>query len=468
MRILLLSTILLTLKEMMTIISNMDSLFPILIAVVAIALFVILLLAVIGRKGKGNKKGNKKDRSAILKEANKRLAQNPRDPEGLATIGDLYFKEHVWDKAMPVYEVLMDLASAHSHVNQAEAALRYGICALKLGRNQDALKGLFHAKKLNPHNFEVNLYLGQAFYLTNDAEKAVPPLKQAEILNADNTEVQRYLGLSLYKVHKFREAISYLKKVLDLDPENKELLFTMAECLSESGHNDRAIKVFTHMRADPAFGARAALYAGTIHAAQNLPEKAIEDFEIALKHTNLLPEQRIDIYYRLATVYLRKQDIAQALYYLKEIQTLVPGYKDVAALIARYSELNQNQNYQIYLIANSSDFVGLCRKIVQGYFKQSKVKIMDITMQSDYAEILADVDTPKWQDMVLFRFYRSTGTIGELFIRDFHSKIRDTRSGRGICITAGNFSDEAVKFIEGRPIDLLNKEKLFKILNMIR
>jgi tetratricopeptide (TPR) repeat protein len=446
----------------------MEELFPILIAVVAIALFGILLLSVLGRKGKKDKSGRKKDRSVILKEANKRLAQNPRDPEGLSIIGDLYFKEHIWDKAMPVYEVLMDLGSARSQVNQGEAALRYGICALKLGRLPDALKGLFHAKQLNPHNFEVNFYLGQVYYLTNDIEKAVPLLKQAEIITPDHLEVQKFLGLSLYKSHKYRDAISYLKKVFDLEPENKELLFTLAECLAETGNNERAIKIFTHMRADPEFGARASLIAGTIHSSQNQPDKAIEDFEIGLKHTNILPEQRIDLQYRLATAHIRKQEISKALFYLKEIQSVLPGYKDVAALIARYQELNQNQNYQIYLISNSSDFIVLCRKIVQGYFKQSRVKILDITMQSDYAEILAEVDTPKWEDTVLFRFYRSTGTIGELFIRDFHSKIRDTRSGRGICITAGSFSDEALKFIDGRPIDLLNKEKLFKILNMIR
>ncbi|MDR1747718.1 MAG: tetratricopeptide repeat protein, partial [Spirochaetaceae bacterium] len=303
----------------------MEELFPVLIAVVAIALFIILFLAIIGKKGKKERKGAKKDRSVILKEANKRLAQNPRDPEGLTIIGDLYFKEHIWDKAMPIYEVLMDLGSARSQVNQGEAALRYGISALKLGKLQEALKGLFHAKQLNPHNFEVNFYLGQVYYLTNDTEKAVPLLKQAEILNPDNMEVQKYLGLSLYKTHKYREAISYLKKVFDLEPENKELLFTMAECLAETGNNERAIKIFIHMRADPEFGVKSALNAGTIHAAQNQPDKAIEDFEIGLKHSNLLPEQRIDLQYRIATAHIRKQEISKALYYLKEIQSVVPG-----------------------------------------------------------------------------------------------------------------------------------------------
>ena len=90
---------------------------------------------------------------------------------------------------------------------------------------------------------------------------------------------------------------------------------------------------------------------------------------------------------------------------------------------------------------------------------------MDVTPEC--VEILCEVETTKWEDSEVFRFYRSTGVVGELFIRDLHTKIRDKKVDRGFCITPGTFSEEAHKYIEGRPIDLVEKAQLMKLLKAV-
>ncbi|MBQ9631007.1 MAG: restriction endonuclease, partial [Treponema sp.] len=77
---------------------------------------------------------------------------------------------------------------------------------------------------------------------------------------------------------------------------------------------------------------------------------------------------------------------------------------------------------------------------------------------------LCHVDTPRWEDMELFRFYRNTGAIGELFVRDFHSKLRELKCDKGFCITAGTYTEGAHKYVEGRPIDLIEKNRLVSLL----
>ena len=52
-------------------------------------------------------------------------------------------------------------------------------------------------------------------------------------------------------------------------------------------------------------------------------------------------------------------------------------------------------------------------------------------------------------------------------MREFHARLRDLKAGRGLCFTAGTYTEEARKFIEGRPIDLIDKTGLIKILNKI-
>ena len=101
------------------------------------------------------------------------------------------------------------------------------------------------------------------------------------------------------------------------------------------------------------------------------------------------------------------------------------------------------------------------------YFERASVKILDLTVTNENTEILTEVETSKWEDIIAFRFYRTTGTIGELHVRDFHGRIRDIKAGRGICLTAGTYSDEARNYIEGRPIDLIDKQGLIRILKQV-
>ena len=69
-------------------------LLPVVIVVIFLALLVIVGGAVLskGKGGKGRGKGGKKikakDHAQVLKEANRRLAQNPKDPDALLALGE--------------------------------------------------------------------------------------------------------------------------------------------------------------------------------------------------------------------------------------------------------------------------------------------------------------------------------------------------------------------------------------------
>ena len=76
----------------------MSELYYILIpAAVVVATALIIYAAVSSKKRKENKpkvSGVKaKDRAAIVREANRRLSQNPRDGEALKSLADLYYQD---------------------------------------------------------------------------------------------------------------------------------------------------------------------------------------------------------------------------------------------------------------------------------------------------------------------------------------------------------------------------------------
>ena len=446
--------------------------FSILIAVIVALLLVSIIFAVKGIKRKDEKKDvsqkiQKKGKSAILKEAEKKLAHDPHNVPSLELIGDLYYGEKDWEKVWNIYKTLYDISSAHPEIDIAKSDLRMGIAAYNRDKNEDAVSALMLSIKKDPNNFDCNLALGKALMKANAFDKAVYCFKKAKVIQPENSEVNMLLGTALYKSQKYRDCLPFLKRVLDENPGNKEVLFEMAVSMTECGMGDKALKVFMHLRPDPEFGAQACLEAGKMHERVKDFANAVKDYEIALRLPNVQEQILLQIKYRLANTCIGLNDISKALIYLRQIQAAKQGYKDVDALVARYAELNQNKNLQTYLMSGTSDFVALCRKFIATYYKDAFVKVEDVQVASESVEIICEVETSKWEAKQMFRFYRTQNVIGDINVRDFHSKLRDTKCDNGVCITMGNFSESAHKYIDGRPVDLIEKDELVKILKRI-
>ncbi|MDR0314111.1 MAG: tetratricopeptide repeat protein [Treponema sp.] len=444
----------------------MDFMIPILMVVVFLVAVVFVVMTVMGRSkggGGGLKMGN---RDRLFKDASRKLEQNPKDPEALSTVGEVYFREESWDLAFKTYAVLMDMD--RPGLNEFDIAFRYGFSAMKLGMSDESYRGFSQARNLKQDNFEVNYNLGTLEFQRKNYEKAIALLNQAKTQEPEDAPTLRTLGHSYFRLKKNKEAMTFIRKAIDLAPDDKESLFTLAECYYEANQVEQALRIYTHLRGDPIMGASACLSCGIINTEARQNDKAIADFELGLRHENIKVDVKLDLRYRLATTLIKQNEIGKALGYLREINLENPNYKDVVPLMSRYQELNANKNLQIFLMAPSGDFVALCRKIVMSYYKGAKVKISNISVhKNEWADILAEVDTSKWSDIIMFRFIRTQGSVGELIVRDFHSHLKEVKAGKGICVTVGSFGEEAKRYTEARLIDLIEKERLQAMLNMV-
>ena len=444
---------------------------PILVAVIFVSFAALVLGLVLGRGGKRGKSGSRfktRDRAQILKEADRRLASNPKDPDALQSLGDLYWGEKAWENVFKTYGVLVEVATGNPEMDEFTFNSRYGIAAVNLGKTEEAYKGLLIARTFKLDDFEVNFNLGLIEYQKRQYEKALVLLQQASQAKPDHAPTLRHLGHAQFKVRRYKEALVNLRKAAELEPEDKDSIFAMGECYYELGQNDQAVRIFSHLRADPKLGPNASLFSGTLQLNMRQFQKAIMDFEIGLRHPEIPVETIVELKYRLAAAHLRTQELAKAVTVLNEIQSIFPNYKDVPAQLAKYRELNSNRNLQIYLMGATGEFVTLCRRIALSFFPKAKVKITDIAVnKNDWADILTEVETSKWQDIILFRFIRSTGMVGELTVRDFHARLKDVKAGKGYVVSAGIFSDEARRFVEARLLDLLDKDQLSKLLHTV-
>lgn len=446
--------------------------FSVLIAVIVAAVLVVFLMMskIVAQKHKNSsliEKVHKKGKSALVKEAEKKLVKDPHNIPALETIGEIYYQDKNWEKVWGVYKTLYDLSAAHIEIDVAKSTLRMGLSAFYQNRIEDAVNVLMVTIKKDPDNFEANLVLGKVLLQKNIVDKAAYCLKKAKTLMPENNEVNALLGKCLFKMQKYRESLQFIKQALEESPDNKELLYDMAVAMSECGLSEKALKVFIHLRPDPEFGPLSCLEAGKMHERVKDFQNAIKDYEIALRHQNMNEQLAIQIKYRLGNTYIAMNNISQGLVYLKQVQMMKAGYKDTDSLVSRYAELNQNKNLQIYLLSGTSDFVALCRKLISVFFKESFVKIEDIQVTSGFVEIVCNAENVKWESKQIFRFYRTQNIIGDLYIREFHGKIRDTKCDNGVCVTVGSFSESAHRFVEGRPLTLVEKDELTKMLKKI-
>ena len=81
----------------------------VLIAIIVAALVLVILMSVKGSP-KGKNKGDvsaqiqRKGKSAIIKQAEKKLAHDPHNVESLELLGKLYYDEKNWDKVYGIYK----------------------------------------------------------------------------------------------------------------------------------------------------------------------------------------------------------------------------------------------------------------------------------------------------------------------------------------------------------------------------
>ncbi len=420
------------------------------------------------KRQNGSPQNKQKDKNSIIREANKRLAQNPKDAQALQSLADLYYREQDFEHAMKNYRLLVDLVATNPELDEFEITLRYALCAMKLKQYDEAYKNFVIARTFRQDSFEVNFNLGYLEYMRKNYEKAAVLLNMAREENPEHIQTLRHLGHSLFKIKRYKDAAAVLRKTIELEPDDKESLFAAAQCYFEIGLQDQATRIFTHLRTDPDIGSAASLYAGTIKLSNRQYDEAVMDLEIGLRHEKIKPKTRKEILYRLANAHVQQQNIAKAVTLLEELYEEEPGYKDVAGQLSKYKELNSNKNLQTYLISSQSEFVNLCRRIAESFFKNARTKIIDIAVfKSEYADILAEVNTSKWEDIILYRFVRGNTQVGELLLRDLYSRLKDLKAGRGFCVTAGEFTEGAQDFVEARLIDLVDKKALMKILDSL-
>lgn len=141
------------------------------------------------------------------------------------------------------------------------------------------------------------------------------------------------------------------------------------------------------------------------------------------------------------------------------INTLELG---VMAMINNKNDMNHFPNYNSINDLSGIEFENLCKDLLQkmGFYVETTKASGDGGI-----DLIANNSQPFLEGRYIVQCKRYTGSVGEPIIRDLYGVVCSERANKGILMTTGTFTSSAVFFAQGKNIELIDREKLNKLIN---
>jgi|GEM_PF-1712600 len=409
-----------------------------------------------------------------IDELRKLTRKNPDNYQAREKLGDFLFENKSYLPAIKEYLIILDRKSNILTEEELKLINKIGEAYLKLGSDEEAKKYFMIAKSKEDINITANLRLAEIEIKQNNYEKADIYYSIIDKVEPDNIEMLKSYAICLFNLKRYKDALTRLAKIIKAEKGDNEVYYYLGYSLYYLNRYDDSIKYFNMLKKEPGYSSESFFIIGKIHKDQNLFIKAVEDFNNALisgnfKNTQILTET----HYLLADCYFKSHNLQKAVEHWQKVSDLTPGYKDVNEKLENYSNISSNQLLEMYLVGSVNQFIKICKYFVKYYIDnysslKGSIKFNEIkTTQDGLLEVLAEVTNKNFIETIYFVFIRSATTVGDMAMRKLYNTLKEVKADKGICATAGNFSDPAKEFVESRMIKLYERDKLVEILNKI-
>ena len=243
--------------------------------------------------------------------------------------------------------------------------------------------------------------------------------------------------------------------------------YYLGKILKESKDYSGAVNAFEKALRDPEFKQRALIERGGCYLAVNSIDKAINEYDRAIRTSkDESSQETLYARYYLASCYEKSRKIDPAIEQWEKIYAANRSFKDVGAKLAEYKDIQTNDSMKEYLTSNNEQFMEICKKIaLEGYNLDAR----NITPTKFGCKMVATVaKQDSWmnvrQQVFLILFFRESNLIEDTILRKSIEEMKSQNYFKCIILTSSGFTRTAMNFAENRPIELVPKEKLIKIM----
>ena len=396
------------------------------------------------------------------------LARNERNPNAHWYLGECYRLQSRYDLAITEYKYISNTGKFTNVATEKKVRERLAEAYLKLGQLEESQKEYILLSKIDPKNWEYFFQIGRLFEDRNFTDSALNNYKKVISLNPQHAPTYMRMGIIYYRKKIFNEAKKAFMESLKYDQQNFAAHYYLGKIAKVSGDSMGAISHFEKAQKDSELKQRALLETGAIYLMKGNYNHAVADLERALKLGEKDTSVIIPIRYLLAQIYESSKELTKAIEQWEKIYKINPKYRDVAEKLAMYSNIRADDSIKDFMTASESKFQETCTNIC----KKLGLEVQDITLKNqDILDVYVLETQSKWRNTKkspsIVRFYRSADPIGYNEIRGLYDEMRKINAMRSICITSSKFTKSAIDFAQIRPIDLIDKDELTKLLHSL-
>ena len=386
-------------------------------------------------------------------------------------LGKAYIANKNYDQAMEVFNHLSKHAESGKGFTEIEfrheIAKLYELC----GQNEEALKEYLMLTKEESSNDDNFYQAGRLFEKREKIEQAFQYYKSAIKLNDKNAEAHAALGVLLYKTKQQVDAKQEIERAIKLNPKNFDYYYHLGRILKDNRSYPEAVNAFEKALRSPAYKQKALLERGLCYMEVKSYEKAVVELERSINISQSSDSlETLYSRYHLATCYENMRNLDAAIKQWEIIVKIKRNFKDVASKLAEYKDIQTNDLMKDYLTSSIGEFTILCQNLTTSVFNMVAT---DIQPERGGVSITALPSSDKsgkddWMknriQKTLFYFFRENTPVDEDFLRRTLENMKKHNFDKCIVCTTAAFTSSAIKFADGRPFELIDKQKLDNLL----
>jgi len=396
------------------------------------------------------------------------IAKDPTNYVAHYYLGKAYFIENKPELALMEFKTVNDNALFGEHLNELEFRKEYSDILMQTNQVNEALKNFLLLTKMEPKNAENFYQVGCIYESQNRYDIALGFMQKAAMIDKKHAKAHAQIGLMLYRTKQFNEAKKEIDLALRLSPETYSSYYYLGKILKDGKDIPGAIKAFEKAQRDPDFKQKSIIERGSCYMMVNRLDNAIPDFQraIDLDKSGSNPETLFARYF-LAACYEKSRKIEKAIEQWELIYKENKGFKDVSSKLSEYKDLQANDYLKDYLTSSDDQFVNICQEAAT---KGVSLQVLSCDGTKWGCQITAvdkrdDFRMSVRKMVLLLRFYREQNPLPDSVVRETLDEMKANSGVKSFIFSSSGFTNTAKQVAEGRPIELIEKDKLEKILS---
>ncbi len=405
---------------------------------------------------------------SAIKELKLLINKNSSDSKAHFLLGECYYLTGNMEWAMPEYKQVLKLRNFGQHYSEHAVRSRLAEIYLNYGKAEEAQKEFLLMTKLQPNNYRNYYQIGKIFKDRGYMDSAYKYISKALSLNPKHVDSLFTAGEISYNQGRHSDCALAMTTLLKEKPDFTKAHYYLGMFQFNSKNLGQAIKEFELASRDPDFRLPALAQKGRALFESRSIESAIIELERAKRLIKKEDGVALAIRYYLSLCYENQRKLDKAIELWEEINRINPNYQDVADKLVNYDELRTDDKIKDLLTASDADFIEMCKNIVQFF----GFTVLDMNHKnSNIIDVIATESESKWRNTRkikrFIKFVRTNDIVGDSLVREVVDLMKENGASKSMLVISNKFSRQATDYATTRPIDLIDKDGMSKLLKRI-